>query len=415
MDVRFFAICLASLGGIGGRGTGNREKQAVGAKLPRTMRSADMRANLTTSSLQPLTKTIRVGVVGLGRMGMIHALHLHELEKENDLCQLTCVSTTDRHAADTFLSMNRAATPVFEDIDGLAKSGLCDVAVIATNTPLHREHALKLIGAGHRVFLEKPLTGTIEGDRDLAVLLDREHPRALMLGFQRRFDEPTLYAKTLIDKGTIGRIFKIYSALEDSGPAPNGFTSPGILADMAVHNVDEVVWLSGRKPRWALSVGSRIFSHRLTTCNEDFDDGLMLLDFGDELIGQIQVSRNHVSGYRGETVIYGEKGLIRVGCFRQKLLDVTVEAYGTREEKEPIAFKNFVMRQYDQLLPEFIDRYGAAYKEELRTFLQCCRDGEPFPVTHRDGLRAQEIIAGAMKSSIMKEDMGQIEYLEFDA
>jgi myo-inositol 2-dehydrogenase/D-chiro-inositol 1-dehydrogenase len=162
----------------------------------------------------------------------------------------------------------------------------------------------------------------------------------------------------------------------------------------------------------ALAIGSRIFSHRLTTCREDFDDALMLLDFGDELIAQIQVTRNHVSGYRGETVIYGESGLIRIGCFKQRLLEVMVEAYGTREAKEPIAFKNFEMRRYDQPLPEFIDRFGAAYKEELRIFLDCCRDGKPFPITHVDGLRAQEIVAGAMSASIRKEDMAKIEYME---
>jgi myo-inositol 2-dehydrogenase/D-chiro-inositol 1-dehydrogenase len=364
------------------------------------------------SSSKPLTQPIRVGVVGLGRIGMIHALHLHELAQESDLCRLTCVSTTDRKAADTFLSLTGGSTPVFDDIEGLAKSGLCDVTVIATNTPLHREHSLMMIRRGQRVFLEKPLTGTFEGDREYAELLEREHPQALMLGFQRRFDAPICFAKQLIDQGTIGRIFKIYSSLEDSGPAPDGFASPGILPDMAVHNVDEVVWFSGRKPKLALAIGSRIYSHKLTTCQEDFDDALMILDFDDELIAQIQVTRNHVSGYRGETVIYGEKGLIRIGCFKQKLLEVMVEAYGTREAKEPLAFRNFEMRRYDQPLPEFIDRYGAAYKEELRTFLNCCREGEPFPITHLDGLRAQEIVAGAMSASIRKEDMARIDYLE---
>jgi myo-inositol 2-dehydrogenase/D-chiro-inositol 1-dehydrogenase len=191
---------------------------------------------------------------------------------------------------------------------------------------------------------------------------------------------------------------------------PDGFNSPGILSDMAVHNVDEIVWFSGRKPVSALAIGSRVFNHSHTTCQEDFDDALMLLDFGDELIGQLQVSRNHVSGYRGETVIYGEKGQIHLGRFNQKLLEVIVEAYGTRDAKQPIAFKTFEMRRYNQPLPEFIDRFGAAYKEELRTFLECCRSGQPFPITHRDGLRAQEIIAGAMKAPIRKEDMARIEY-----
>jgi len=369
-----------------------------------------MSAASQTSSSQTSAKPIRVGVVGLGRMGMIHALHIHELALESDLCRLAAVSTLDKQAADKFLSLTGASTPVFENIDALAASGACDVAVIATNTDLHRDHSLMMIRAGMRVFQEKPLTGTLQGDREYAALLEREHPNSLMLGFQKRFDAPLLFAKQLIDEGAIGRVFKIYSALEDSAPAPDGFNSPGILPDMAVHNVDEIVWFSGRKPVSALAIGSRIFTHSHTTCKEDFDDALMLLDFGNELIGQLQVSRNHVSGYRGETVIYGERGQIHIGRFNQKLLEVIVEAYGTRNAKQPIALKTFEMRRYDQPLPEFIDRFGAAYKEELRVFLECCRSGKPFPITHRDGLCAQEIIAGAMKTSIRKEDMATIDY-----
>jgi len=364
--------------------------------------------SMPSSSVQPL----RVGVVGLGRMGMIHALHMHELSNESDLCRLTSVATTNPASAAAFHSLTGASTPAFESIEALAESGHIDVAVIATNTPLHREHALMMIQAGHRVFLEKPLTGTLEGDREFAALLERDHPHALMLGFQRRFDAPILYAKQLIDEDAIGRVFKIYSALEDSSPAPNGFASPGILADMAVHNIDEMLWFTGRKPKSALAVGSRIYSHRLTTCQEDFDDALMLLDFGDELIGQLQVTRNHVSGYRGETVIFGERGQIHLGRFNQKLLEVIVEAYGTRDASEPIACKTFTMRSYNQPLPEFIDRYGEAYKLELKTFLECCRDGRPFPITHRDGLVAQEVVAGAMRACIRKQDMGRIDYLE---
>ncbi|MGD0356338.1 MAG: Gfo/Idh/MocA family oxidoreductase [Terracidiphilus sp.] len=363
-------------------------------------------ASLSQSTNQPL----RVAVVGLGRMGMIHALHIHELAQESGLCRLAAVSTLDKQAADKFHTLIDASVPVFDNINALANSGTFDVAVIATNTDSHREHSLMMIRSGRRVFQEKPLTGTLEGDREYAALLEREYPHSLMLGFQKRFDAPLLYARQLIDEGAIGRIFKIYTALEDSCPAPNGFSSPGILPDMAVHNVDEIVWFSGRKPVSALAIGSRIFSHRLTTCKEDFDDALMLLDFGNELIGQLQVTRNHVSGYRGETVIYGEKGQIHIGRFNQKLLEVIVEAYGTRDAKQPIALKTFEMRRYDQPLPEFIDRFGAAYKQELRTFLECCHSNQPFPVTHRDGLCAQEIISGAMKGSIRKEDMAKIEY-----
>jgi predicted dehydrogenase len=55
------------------------------------------------------------------------------------------------------------------------------------------------------------------------------------------------------------------------------------------------------------------------------------------------------------------------------------------------------MRDYQRPLPEFVDRFGAAYKAELAAFIECCRNGAPFPTTHRDGLRAQEAISAGMQ------------------
>lgn len=342
---------------------------------------------------------------------MIHALHIQELAVESGICRLTAVSSLDRRHEDALLSLTGALTPFFGSIDALAESGLCDAMVIVTSTGLHREHALTMIQAGHRVFLEKPLTGTLQGDREFAAQLEREHPHAVMVGFQKRFDAPLKFVTQLVGNDSIGRIFKVCSALEDSAPAPNGFRSTGILPDMGIHDVDAVLWLLGRRPQSALVIGSRIYSHRHTTCQEDFDDALMLLDFGDELIAQIQVGRNHVSGYHVETVLYGERGQIRIGRFQQNPLEVVVEAYGTREASRPIATETFPMRRYKQPLPEFIDRFGDAYKEELRTFIECCRSGKAFPVTHRDALRAQEVIAGGMKNVIRHQDMATIDYM----
>lgn len=361
--------------------------------------------------IMPISAPIRVGVVGLGRMGIIHALHIHELAQESHLCTLAAVSTMERSRADLFLGMSGAVAPVFETIQELEASGLCDVTIIATNTELHREHALLMIRQGHRVFLEKPLTGTLQGDRSFASELEQQYPHALMLGFQRRFDQPLLTVRNLIREGRIGRVFKVYSALEDSSPAPDGFQSPGILPDMGIHNVDEVLWLTGRTPKAAMVIGSRIFSHQHTTCQEDFDDALMVLDFGDELTAHIQVSRNHVSGYRGETVIYGEKGQIHIGRFCKQPHEVLLEVYGAQTTSQPPETTMFPMRRYDKALPEFIGRFGDAYKQELRTFLQCCRDAKVFPVTHLDALRAQEVVAGAMRGVVTGKDMTAIDYL----
>jgi myo-inositol 2-dehydrogenase/D-chiro-inositol 1-dehydrogenase len=208
--------------------------------------------------------------------------------------------------------------------------------------------------------------------------------------------------------GTIGRVFKIYSSLEDSNPAPDGYQSGGILPDMSVHNVDEILWLTGKVPRAALSIGANIYSHRHTTSDEDFDDALLYMWFDDEMVAQVQVSRNHVSGYRVETIIFGEEGQIHVGRFDQKPFEINVEAYGRRGRSEPLAKRVFPMRDYHKPLPEFIDRFGEAYKAEVAAFVECCVEGKPFPTSHRDGLRAQEVISASMRAVISEEQAAAV-------
>ncbi len=344
-----------------------------------------------------MNEPLKIAVAGLGRMGAIHALHVHELARDTHACELVALAEPDITRARRLLAETGREVPVFPSVDELAESRICQAAVVATPTGDHREHAATLISAGFRVLVEKPLTGTLEGDREFAAELDRDHPNSLMLAFQRRFDAPLQYAKQLMESGAIGRVFNIYSALEDSNPAPNGYDSGGILPDMSVHNVDEILWLTGRTPTKALAIGTRVYSHALTTSLEDFDDALLYLWFGEDLLAQVQVTRNHVSGYRDETIIFGEEGQIHVGHFDQKLTNITVEAYGRRGHTEPLAFKTFPMRDYQRPLPEFADRFGAAYKAELAAFIECCRAGAPFPTTHRDGLRAQEVISAGMR------------------
>ena len=99
---------------------------------------------------------------------------------------------------------------------------------------------------------------------------------------------------------------------------------------------------------------------------EDFDDALLYMWFDDESVAQVQVSRNHVSGYRVESILFGENGQIHIGRFDQRLFDITVEAYGRRGREEALASKTFTMRRYESVLPEFADRFGAAYKAETQ-------------------------------------------------
>jgi myo-inositol 2-dehydrogenase / D-chiro-inositol 1-dehydrogenase len=351
-----------------------------------------------------MPEPLKLAVAGLGRMGWIHARNAAELERTTGACQVAALVDADVDRARRFASQYQCGAPVFGSLEELASANVCNATFVVTPTDHHRAHTTLLVKAGHRVLLEKPLTGTLDGDTAFAAELDRDYPQAVMLAFQRRFDPGLRYAKSLMDDGAVGRVFKIYSALEDSSPAPNGYNSPGILPDMSVHNVDEILWLTGKMPTSALAIGTRIHSHKLTTCTEDFDDALLYMWFEGELVAQVQVARNHVSGYRVETIVFGAEGQIHVGRFEQQPLETVVEAYGRRGNTEPIARRTFVESPPPEPGPEFVDRFGSAYQAELAAFVGCCRTGAKFPTSHLDGLRAQRVIAAGMQRPLGESD-----------
>jgi myo-inositol 2-dehydrogenase/D-chiro-inositol 1-dehydrogenase len=268
------------------------------------------------------------GIVGIGRMGWVHARHLLELERETGSCRLCAVVDRDAARLKRFANELEYKGRTFHSLDEYVAAHVCQATIVVTPTEYHRSHAMAK--AGHRVLLEKPLTGTLAGDMACGSELDRDYPNAVMLALQRRFDAALAYGRDLMGQGVIGRVFKVYSALEDSGPPPDGYQSDGILPDMSVHNVDEILWLVGRMPDRAMAVASVLYNKHVASCQEDFDDAMLYLWFGEEMLGQVQVTRNHVSGYRVETAIYGEQGQIQIGRFHQAPGEIVVEVFGSR-------------------------------------------------------------------------------------
>jgi myo-inositol 2-dehydrogenase/D-chiro-inositol 1-dehydrogenase len=352
-----------------------------------------------------------VAVVGLGRIGRHHAKHVWELQQETGRCQLVAlVDAAPRRASETaeFLELS-GQVALFESVEDLAASGVAAASVVCSSTNLHREHAQQLIAAGQRLLLEKPLTGTLRDDREFTSQLNERHPHALMLAFQRRFDEALRRAKDVLESGSIGEPFKVYSALEDSASPPDGYQSPGLLPDMSVHNIDEILWLTGQRPTHVRGFGARLHNQKRSSVREDFDDVLLQAWFESGLVAQIQVSRNHVPGYRVETVIYGDRGIIRVGNFRRRPHEVVIEVYGVERTLQETLIP---LRRYAYPVPEFIERFGDAYLAEARQFLECCLSDSPFPVNQNDGLRAMEVAEAGQRSLLQQADAVAVEFTD---
>src|SRR5258708_7729791 len=113
-----------------------------------------------------MSEPLKVALAGLGRMGQIHALHVHELAQETGSCALAAIADMDVERARTYAAQIGCKVRIFASVEELADAGVCNATVIVAPTDNHRKHATVLVKAGHRVMLEKPLTGSIETDRE---------------------------------------------------------------------------------------------------------------------------------------------------------------------------------------------------------------------------------------------------------
>ncbi len=360
-----------------------------------------------------MNKPIKMAVIGVGRIGVFHAKHVQELARETGKCELVAVvdtySDTAQRVAKQLQADQKTPIQAFNSVSALAQKNLIDGALIASRTDDHEPDARTLIDAGCRVLLEKPLTHSLESAQKLVTYLnaDKTKSQALMQAFMRRFDAPLVKAKTLLEQNAIGNVFKITSILEDPAPPPVGYNSPGLLTDMSVHNCDEILWLlDGPLPEYAAAFGSNLHNTFVSPVVEDYDDAFLQMWFPGKLVGQVQVSRNHVAGYRNESWIFGDKGVIHVGNFQENPLSVTVEAYGP---SGVIAKETFALRDYGSDVPVFIKRFGEAYKNELNYFLDQCLANAPFSVTHEDGLNAMRVALAGTAAIKPKESALKIE------
>ena len=198
---------------------------------------------------------LRVAAVGVGRIGSYHAQHVQEQARTHGNCELTAV--VDGHGdlasrvAQELQAVQKTEIRTFTSAAELAAADVAEVAVIASRTADHYSDARTLIDAGKRVLLEKPLTHSLQSSRQFVEYLNGDERRrtALMLAFMRRFDAPLAHTKERLAQGYIGKLFKVVSVLEDPHGPPEGYSSPGLLSDMAVHNADEIIWLTGKMPR----------------------------------------------------------------------------------------------------------------------------------------------------------------------
>src|SRR5947208_11162665 len=168
---------------------------------------------------------LRIGVVGVGRIGALHAETLSRL----DGVSVFLADADPIRAREVAASLGAAAAPTPERL--LAEG--VDALVIATPTPGHAPLLRLAASAGVPAFCEKPVALELVTIDDVLEHVERAGI-LVQIGFQRRFDAGYQAARDAVASGALGNLLVARAATHDPAPPPEEYiaTSGGIFRDL---------------------------------------------------------------------------------------------------------------------------------------------------------------------------------------
>ena len=227
---------------------------------------------------------MRLGLLGLGRIGEFHADTLASLPMVDSLVVADIIPGLTTKVADR-LGAEPAASP-----DALLEAGL-DGVVIAAGTDAHPELILAAVDAGLPVFCEKPLARTIaEGAEVVARVKASGVP--VQIGYQRRFDVAYQAAHDAVAAGELGWLHTVRSTTLDPAPPTPEYVavSGGIFRDCGVHDFDIIRWVTGREVVEVYATGSNQGADFFATAG-DVDTAAAVLTLDDGALALVSNTR----------------------------------------------------------------------------------------------------------------------------
>lgn len=316
---------------------------------------------------------VRVAVVGLGGIGKTHT-RCYDKNPDADLVAL-CDLIPDR--VDPVAK--QYGVPAYHDLGQLLESEQVDAVSVATagaeNGGDHYAPTMQLIDAGKHVLVEKPVSNELAKAREM-VRHAKEKGVLLGVDLNHRFTPAAERAKKLQDDGDLGDVLFINMALWINNPNES---APWFhLRALHQHSVDVMRYFGGPIAKVQAfchqAPGRTIWSN--ASVNVQFATGAV-----GHLTGSYDASRHHpierceVAGTKGRFVI--ENVFERLEFF-------------PRESPEKLVVDNSIMGG--------MGGFGETFDNRIDAFVAQVSAGGPLDASGEDGLGAQEVIEGAIRS-----------------
>ncbi len=304
-------------------------------------------------------ETLNIAVVGVGSWGKNHARVFKELELTN----LVGLYDVDSKRANEMAKQHN--TESFVNLEDLIKSENVDAISIASPTSTHSEIAMMAFENGKHVFIEKPMTSTVE-EAEKIIDAEKSSNVTVSVGFIERFNPIVGRSKLLIEEEELGELVLI--SARRLGPYwPDRLKDVDVIRDVSIHDIDIFRYLIGKDPISVYARGGKL-RHAY------FDYAEILLDFSKGVTGFIE--SNYLTPHKlRKLMLTCEKGVVEADYISQEYLI---------EDEEWVRNKKMQWKE--------------PLKAELLRFARACL-GETQPlVSSTDGLKALKIAVASIES-----------------
>ena len=307
--------------------------------------------------------TVRIGVLGVGRIGRMHA---EIIANEIDGASVAGVFDVNNEAASSVADALRVAVMT---VDEMLASDEVDAVAVCSSTDTHVDLIERAAAAGKAIFCEKPVSLDLtEVDKALAAV--EQYPVPFMVGFNRRFDPTHAAVQEAVASGRVGDPHIARMSSRDPAPPPVEYikVSGGIFVDMMIHDFDMARFVVGSPVTTVYATGAVRIDPAIGEAG-DLDTAVVTLTHENGCITVIDNSRQAVYGYDQRLEVLGSTGM----AMSENPMKNSAMVY-TATEREGSVLPYF-----------FLDRYTDSYRIEWEAFVRYIRDGGPSPVSGADG------------------------------
>lgn len=320
--------------------------------------------------------SLRIGVVGCGRIGKLHINNLI-----NSVPGVEVIAAADpmldKSGAREWLA-ERKITNVSTDFQDVVNNPDVDAVFVCSSTDTHCDIALAAVQAGKHVFCEKPIDYDVAKIKNLLAAVEEKGVK-FQVGFNRRFDHNHKAVADAVKNGTIGDPHIVIVSSRDPEPPPASYVavSGGIFYDMMIHDFDMIRFLAGCEVTEVYAKGAVLVDPAIGA-EGDVDTALVTLTFENGAIGIIDNSRQAVYGYDQRLEVFGSEGAV--------------------QDENDIPNTVHISRADGTAYQVMWDRYTQAFIDEMKAFADAVIHDKVPPVTGLDGLYPVLMAAAANKS-----------------